>query len=58
MLCQNPYDPENFELSPRFVRKLVEGGTGIGLVQRAQGEVTQRAFLRWLETGQHTLNYP
>eukprot|EP00438_Fugacium_kawagutii_P021672 Skav223800 [mRNA] locus=scaffold575:616964:625257:- [translate_table: standard] len=53
MLCQNPYDPENFELSPRFVKKLVEGGTGIGLLQRAQKEVTQRAFLRWLETGRN-----
>ena len=45
------HDPANFELSPRFLSKLVEGGTGVGLLQRAQADVTRRAFQFWRETG-------
>ncbi len=44
-------DPTNFDLSPRFVSKLVEGGSGVGLLQRAQDDVTHRAHQLWLETG-------
>jgi len=46
------HDPTNFDLSPRFVSKLVEGGSGVGLLQRAQDDVTHRAHQLWLETGQ------
>eukprot|EP00434_Breviolum_minutum_P003973 symbB.v1.2.003495.t1/scaffold197.1/size274157/2 len=45
------HDPTNFDLSPRFVSKLVEGGSGVGLLQRAQDDVTHRAHQLWLETG-------
>ncbi|CAJ1378821.1 unnamed protein product [Effrenium voratum] len=48
MFC---HDARNFELSPRFASALVEGGTGVGLLQRAQEEVTRRAHQLWLETG-------
>lgn len=50
------HDPANFELSPRFLSKLVEGGTGVGLLQRAQADVTRRAFQFWRETGRSDEN--
>ena len=45
------HDVSNFQLSPRFLATLLEGGTGVGLLQRANEEVTRRAHQLWMETG-------
>ena len=42
---------DELELSPRFVAALLRGGSGVGVLQRAQDELTRRAHNLWLETG-------
>lgn len=48
-------EPENFELSPRFLDALLRTGSGVGLLGRAHDDVTSRAHRLWEETGERNL---